>query len=83
MSQKSRVITLYKQLIYLGREYPKEPKVFCSRVHGAFAKNRHLKNEDEIEVQIAKAEYIVKELEALYKLKKYRAMKNRYYSNEL
>ncbi len=67
------------QLIMLGREYPKEPSAFCGRIHAAFAKNANLKDEAEIEGQIAKAEFIVKELQALYKLKKYRTMKNRYY----
>ena len=80
--RRSRVISLYKQLIYLGREYPKEPQVFCSRIHNAFNRNKDLSDEREINAQIAKAEYIVKELEALYKLKKYRAMKHRYYNQD-
>ena len=54
----------------------------AARVHGAFMRNRDLKDEEEIEQHLAKAEYIKKELEALYSLKKYRTMKNRYYSEE-
>ena len=76
--QRLHVLSLYRQLIHLGRSYPKDPEQFTKRIHDVFLCNRHLQNEMAIEVAIAKGEYVVKELEALYRLKKYRAMKNRY-----
>lgn len=38
----------------------------------------HLKNDDEIRKGIERAQYVKKEIEALYYLKKYRAMKQAY-----
>ncbi len=69
------------QLIFMTRGYPKDPRVMQRKVHAAFARNRDLKDEQEIEKLIVRGEYIVKELEALYKLKKYRTMKHRYYED--
>jgi len=45
-----------------------------------------MKNKDlqgpEVENWLAKGDYIIKELEALYMLKKYRTLKRRYYKEE-
>lgn len=79
MSQRHRVIELYKKLLFLGRDYP-DPK-FRQKLHGAFMKNSKETDPEKIEQCIAKGEYIVKELEALFSLKKYRAMKWRYYKD--
>ena len=70
------------QLIHMGREYPREPAVFTQRVHDAFMRNAAAADPDEVDQLVAKAEYVAKELEALYMLKKYRTMKNRYYSED-
>jgi hypothetical protein len=70
---------IYLQLIYLGREYPKGADFFLPRLKNAFLKNRHETDEQKIASLIGRGEYIVKELEAMYKLRKYRAMKRRYY----
>ena len=82
MSARSRVIQLYKQLIYLGREYPKEPDKFTAKIHAVFMKNAEETDAQKIEDLIDKGNYIVKELEALYSLKKYRTLKRRYYDTE-
>ena len=82
ISTRPRVIQLYKNLIYLGREYPSEPEKLTSRIHGVFMKNAGKTDPKEIEELIAKGNYIVKELEALYSLKKYRTIKRRYYDTE-
>lgn len=76
---RSRVIQLYKQLLHLGRDYPKGFDFFRMKLKGAFLKNREVSDEKEVEMLIAKGEYVVKELEALYMLKKYRTLKQRYY----
>nr|ALS04259.1 LYR motif-containing protein 5 [Acartia pacifica] len=79
--QRHRVIQLYKNLLYLGREYPKGYDYFRSRCHKAFMKNKDLAP-DQVEQWIGKGEYIIKELEALYMLKKYRTLKRRYYPDD-
>ncbi|OZJ01415.1 hypothetical protein BZG36_05676 [Bifiguratus adelaidae] len=100
MSQRGKVIALYKQLVYLGREYPLGyEEFFRPRLKAAFLKKRDLKDTEEIDKAIRMGEYIVKgnfllllsiptwlrvaneqrlELEAMYFLRKYRAMKQRY-----
>jgi hypothetical protein len=45
-------------------------------------KNRDVADPEEIKVLLARGEYIIKELEALYMLRKYRALKKSYYSQE-
>ncbi|XP_018568220.1 electron transfer flavoprotein regulatory factor 1 [Anoplophora glabripennis] len=79
MSQRARVIELYKTLLYLGRDWPNGFDFFRKRLHGAFMKNKDEKDPEKIEKLIAHAQYIVKEVETLYMLKKYRTLKRRYY----
>ena len=45
-------------------------------------KNRDEKDAEKLQEHVAKGEYIVKELEALYMLRKYRTLKRRYYDTE-
>lgn len=102
MSQRSRVIQLYKTLQYLGREYPVNPEKMRATCKKVFKNNAKETNAEKIEEMIAKGnyfyrllvcltyitefnylwfsgDYVVKEIETLYALKKYRAMKKRYY----
>lgn len=51
------------------------------RLKKAFAKNAGERDEQKIRELIDRGNYVVKEIEALYKLRKYRAMKSRYYDN--
>lgn len=67
------------QLLHLGREYPKGASYFRDRLRAAFGKNKSVQDPEKIKELIARGEYVVKELEALYSLRKYRAMKKRYY----
>lgn len=80
MSQRQRVIDVYKRLLYLGRDYP-DPK-FRDKVHDEFMKHSKETDPRQIKKCIKKAEYVAKEIEALYSLKKYRAMKKRYYPDD-
>lgn len=66
----------------MGREYPENPQKLLKRLHGAFMRNKDETDSAKIEELIGKGEYISKELEALYALKKYRAMKSRYYDDK-
>ncbi|KAI9269401.1 hypothetical protein BY458DRAFT_510877 [Sporodiniella umbellata] len=76
---RSRVIELYKQLVYLGREYPAGyHDFFRPKLKAAFLKNKELDSPEEIEKKIALGDYVVKELETLYYLKKYRTLRKRY-----
>nr|CAH0104662.1 unnamed protein product [Daphnia galeata] len=79
MSQHSRVMTLYKTMLHLGRDYPGGFPYFRNKLKIAFMKNSTLKDQKEIESAISRGEFVIKELEALYMLRKYRALKKRYY----
>ncbi|RIB17658.1 hypothetical protein C2G38_2087727 [Gigaspora rosea] len=74
-----QVKNLYKRLLFIGREYPLGYSYFRPRLKKAFLKNRDLKNEDDIKKAIETGEYVYKEIETLYYLKKYRALKKSYY----
>ncbi|KAK8386125.1 hypothetical protein O3P69_010689 [Scylla paramamosain] len=82
MSQRSQVIQLYKNLLYLGREYPMGYEYFREKLKNAFLKNRHETDPRRITEMIARGEYVIKEIEALYMLRKYRTLKRRYYDTE-
>lgn len=77
-----RVKGLYKELIYIGREYPAGADFFHTKCKAAFQKNRDETDPAQIELLIGRGEYVLKEIEALYHLRKYRAMKARYYDKE-
>jgi len=82
---RSEVIQLYKNLYYLGKEYPPYPTGslwFHERLKKAFARNVDVKDDEKVKELIARGEYVVKEIEALYSLKKYRAIKQRYYEDQ-
>ena len=70
------------QLLYLGREYPKGSVYFRERLKNAFMKNKDVTDPDQIRKLVDRGEFVIKELEALYFLRKYRAMKQRYYEPE-
>uniref|UniRef100_A0A1I7XLE0 Complex1_LYR_dom domain-containing protein n=1 Tax=Heterorhabditis bacteriophora TaxID=37862 RepID=A0A1I7XLE0_HETBA len=82
MSQRHRVINLYKELYHIGREYPKGALWFHERLKSAFIKNKNEMDPEKVEELIKRGEYVVKEIEALYMLRKYRTMKERYYADK-
>ncbi|KAL2175163.1 uncharacterized protein P884DRAFT_262729 [Thermothelomyces heterothallicus CBS 202.75] len=75
---RRQVIAIYKQLLYLGRDYPQGYDFFRPRLHRAFMAKAHLTDEKEIREGIARAEFVRKEIEALYYLKRYRTLRKRY-----
>ncbi|XP_071454848.1 LYR motif-containing protein 5A [Hetaerina americana] len=81
MSQRSEVIRLYKTLLHLGRDYPKGYDYFRTRLKTAFMKNKDVDDPKQIKTLIARGDFVVKEVEALYMLRKYRTMKKRYYES--
>lgn len=63
----------------MGREYPLGYDFFRERLKQAFLRNRDVTDPEKIKMLIGRAEFVIKEIEALYRLRKYRAMKQRYY----
>jgi hypothetical protein len=74
---KGDVIKLYKNLIYLSREWPTDLR---PQIKQAFMKNRTVQDPEEIRNLIGRGEYVCREIIATYHLRKYRAMKRRYYN---
>lgn len=66
----------------MGREYPKGSIFFRDRCHAVFMKNKDVNDPEEIKMLLDRGEYVLKELEALYRLRKYRTLKKRYYDSE-
>ncbi|GAB7333432.1 hypothetical protein MBLNU13_g05038t1 [Cladosporium sp. NU13] len=62
---RHEVIRVYKQLLYMGREYPLGYDYFRPRLHKAFSAKAHIQDEGEIRKGIEQAEYVKKEIEAL------------------
>lgn len=68
-------------MLYLGRDWPQGYDLFRKRLQKVFRKNSDETDPEKIKVMIKHGEFVVKEIEALYKLKKYRTMKRRYYDD--
>lgn len=66
-------------MLYYGREYPAGYDFFRIRLKRAFEKQIHLTDPVEIRQKQEHGEFVIKELEALYMLKKYRHLKRNYY----
>ncbi|XP_053958314.1 electron transfer flavoprotein regulatory factor 1 [Anastrepha ludens] len=77
---RSKVIGLYKHLQFLGKEYPgpNGPQKFRQQIRDAFLKHKDESDPKKIMALVAHGRYVAKEVEALYSLKKYRVMKQRY-----
>ncbi|PHH63160.1 hypothetical protein CDD81_6211 [Ophiocordyceps australis] len=75
---RRQVISIYKELLFLGRDYPRGFDFFRPRLHKAFMSRANERDEEKIRAGIAHADYVKKELEALYYLKRYRTLRKRY-----
>ncbi len=80
-SLRSRVRSLYKQLILAGRDYPAGLSVVRERAKEEFRRNAHLTDAEDILRELARGRWYLKELQATNALHKYRAMRARYYSD--
>ncbi|KAK0223082.1 hypothetical protein IW262DRAFT_1364379 [Armillaria fumosa] len=78
MSNRLRVLALYKELQRLGKDCPDLSYDFKATVRRMFEKNRNLTDDAEIEKAIKFGEYIKEETLALYSLRKYRHLKRMY-----
>lgn len=68
------------QMLFMGREWPQGYAVFREKANNVFLKNSVETDPEKIRKSIDLGNYVLKEMEALYKLKKYRTMKRRYYN---
>ena len=75
-----RMCPLIMQMLFMGREWPQGYDVFRNRAKNVFIKNSTENDPEKIRKSIDLGNYVLKEMEALYKLKKYRTLKRRYYS---
>ncbi|KAE8351928.1 hypothetical protein BDV28DRAFT_158318 [Aspergillus coremiiformis] len=57
---RRQVIHVYKELLFLGRNYPLGYEYFRDRLHKAFASQTHLRDDDQIRKGIARAEFVKK-----------------------
>ncbi|OJD14687.1 hypothetical protein AJ78_04978 [Emergomyces pasteurianus Ep9510] len=57
---RHQVIHIYKELLFLGREYPLGYQFFRERLHRAFASQAHITDEEKIINGIRRAEYVKK-----------------------
>ncbi|KAJ0108138.1 hypothetical protein J7T55_007257 [Diaporthe amygdali] len=62
---RKQVIAIYKELLYLGREYPAGYQFFRPRLHKAFMANAGLRDEEKIKDGINRADFVRKEIETL------------------
>ena len=66
-------------MLYMGLEWPQGYTVFRDRAKKAFAKGSSETDPQKIRELIQRGEFVLKEIEALYMLKKYRTLRKRYY----
>ncbi|KAI1259414.1 hypothetical protein F5Y18DRAFT_433352 [Xylariaceae sp. FL1019] len=57
---RRQVIAIYKELLYMGKEYPLGFSYFRPRLHKAFMANASQQDEDEIRKGISRAEFVKK-----------------------
>lgn len=62
----------------MARDWPDGYAALRNQARGAFLRNKDETDPQKIAELIGRAEFVVKEVEALYKLKKYRTLKRRY-----
>lgn len=63
----------------MGRDYPKGYDVFKRNLRKVFEKNKQERDPEKIDKMLAHGNFVIKELETLYMLRKYRTLKKRYY----
>ena len=81
-SRCSQVRDLYKRILLVGQDYPKGIDYVRERAKAEFAKRAHITDELELRRAVNYGRYMVKEMKGVIGLKKYRAMKKRYYADD-
>ena len=75
---RGMVRDLYKRFLLSGRQYPQGLEYVREKAKIAFFRNKDLVEEVEVLKAVAKGRYMVREIDAISKLHKYRAMNKRY-----
>ena len=73
---------LYKRIILVGREYPLGLPWVRKKAKAWFRQNAALEDTADVNRAVATGRYMVKEMIGVIQLKKYRAMKQRYYDDD-
>ena len=75
------VRNLYRRIIIAGKDYPTGLDAVKRRAKGEFAKNAHLDDGFELRRAVSYGRYMVREMQGVIMLKKYRTMRQRYVTN--
>lgn len=67
--------------MFYGKDYPLGFDYFKTKLRLAFRKNIAIQDPVEIQKLINRGEFVIKEIDALYKLRKYRHLKKSYYED--
>eukprot|EP00696_Hemimastix_kukwesjijk_P008275 gnl/Hemi2/20463_TR6791_c0_g1_i1.p1 gnl/Hemi2/20463_TR6791_c0_g1~~gnl/Hemi2/20463_TR6791_c0_g1_i1.p1 ORF type:complete len:101 (+),score=29.27 gnl/Hemi2/20463_TR6791_c0_g1_i1:236-538(+) len=78
---RARVLRLYKDLLWSGRGYP-AADLFRTNLKRAFLARKDISDPEKLNKAVELGEFVIKELQAMHSLNKYRAMKKRYYDEE-
>jgi hypothetical protein len=78
-SRAPQVRDLYKRILVVGADYPKGLDYVRERAKAEFAKRANVTDELDFRRAVNYGRYMVKEMKGVIALKKYRAMKARYY----
>merc|ERR1711917_102812 len=73
-----RVLNQHKNMLWLGHDWHQGYDRYQKSLSGAFRANKGLESPEAIEAKLAHAEFVEREIIALYKLKRYRGMRRRY-----
>ena len=68
--------------MYYANDYPLGYTYYRDRLKKAFLSNREVTDAAKIEQLIERGHFVIREVEALYKLKKYRTLKKNYYDQD-
>ena len=69
---------LYRRILTVARDYPTGLDAVRAKAKVEFTKNAHLDDGLELRKAVSYGRYMVREMQGVVKLKKYRAMKQRY-----
>lgn len=72
------VRNLYRRLLVVGRDYPPGLDHVRTRAKAKFLANAHITDELELRKAVHYGRHMVKEMQGIIKLKKYRALRERY-----
>jgi len=73
---------LYKRALVAGKDYPLGLDWVRAKAKKEFAKNKLVQNEIELKRTIAYGRYLVREMQAVIGLKKYRTIRARYNNHD-